>query len=231
MSGPVISMPTSMRSTASTCGEHRVGTLSEKDRPGRPGEVLSSAGEPAVARDDEIVPEVAAWQQAADSGMAARGRGRASGPAAEPGADAGPPWAPASAALPTTIRDELVDWLRGALPNEGCGVLVADRSAEDGGVPTRFVGMRNAAASPYRYLMDPDEQLRVLLEIDDNDEVVWAIVHSHVASPPYPSPTDIGLAAYPDAIYLLASFAREPPEVRGWTIVEGAVNEVVLERV
>ena len=62
--------------------------------------------------------------------------------------------------------------------------------------------MRNAAASPYRYLMDPDEQLRVLLEIDDADEVVWAIVHSHVASPPRPSATDVGLATYPDALYL-----------------------------
>jgi proteasome lid subunit RPN8/RPN11 len=128
------------------------------------------------------------------------------------------------------LRAQIVEWMRDALPNEGCGVLVAERVAEDGGLPSRFVGLHNAAASPYRYLMDPDEQLRVLLEIDDNDEVVWGIVHSHVASPPYPSPTDIGLAAYPDAIYLLASFASEPPELRAWTIVNGAVNEIVLER-
>jgi proteasome lid subunit RPN8/RPN11 len=120
--------------------------------------------------------------------------------------------------------------LRAATPNEGCGVLVARAIAEDGGVPHRFVGMRNTAASPFRYLMDPMEQLELLEEIDDNDEVVWAIVHSHVESPPYPSPTDIGLAAFPEAIYLLASFASEPPELRAWTIVGGAVNEVVLER-
>jgi proteasome lid subunit RPN8/RPN11 len=91
--------------------------------------------------------------------------------------------------------------------------------------------MRNAAASPYRYLMDPQEQLRVMLEVDDADEAVWAIVHSHVASPPRPSATDIGLAAYPDALYLLCSFSSEPPDLRAWTIVGGAVNEVVLERV
>jgi len=109
-------------------------------------------------------------------------------------------------------------------------VLVADRVAEDGGVPNRFVGMRNVAESPYRYLMDPMEQLELLEDIDERDEVVWGIVHSHLESPPRPSPTDIGLAAFPDAIYLLASFAGEPPELRAWTIVEGAVNEVVLER-
>lgn len=182
-----------------------------------------------MAGDDDVVPEVGSWQQAADSGAAARAQAASAGPAGS--RDPGPPWTPASTALPEALRGELVDWLRGSLPNEGCGLLVADRVAEDGGLPDRFVGMRNVAASPYRYLMDPAEQLRVLLEIDDADQVVWAIVHSHVDSPPRPSATDIGLAAYPDALYLLCSFASEPPEIRAWTIVEGAVNEVVLERV
>jgi proteasome lid subunit RPN8/RPN11 len=90
--------------------------------------------------------------------------------------------------------------------------------------------MDNVAASPFRYLMDPMAQLELLEEVDERDEVVWGIVHSHVASPPYPSPTDIGLAAFPDAVYVLASFASEPPDLRAWTIVGGAVNEVVLER-
>ncbi len=194
------------------------------ERPRAP-EVLSATDEPAVAGEGEVVPEVGAWQRAADSGAAASERAAEAGPRG-----AGPPWVPASARIPAGIRHEVVEWLRSAAPNEGCGVLVAPTVAEDGGVPTRFVGMRNVAESPYRYLMDPMEQLELLEEIDENDEVVWAIVHSHVESPPYPSPTDIGLAAFPEAIYLLASFAVEPPELRAWTIVDGAVNEVVLER-
>ncbi len=190
--------------------------------------VRSAADEPAVIGDVRV-PGVEAWQLAADSGAAAQDRSHpAPGGAGRRG---GPPWTPASAALPSPIREALIDWLRGALPDEGCGLLVSDRSAEDGGLPRRFVGMRNAAASPYRYLMDAEEQLRVLLEIDDADDVVWAIVHSHVASPPRPSATDVGLATYPDALYLICSFASEPPDLRAWTIVEGAVNEVVLEPV
>ncbi len=187
--------------------------------------VLSSTDEPAVVGESQVVPAVGDWQRAADSGAAARDRAVQAGPRG-----AGPPWVPASARIPVDIRDEVIDWLRAAAPNEGCGVLVAQAIAEDGGVPSRFVGMRNVAESPFRYLMDPLEQLELLEQIDENDEVVWAIVHSHVESPPYPSPTDIGLAAFPDAIYLLASFASEPPELRAWTIVGGAVNEVVLER-
>jgi proteasome lid subunit RPN8/RPN11 len=190
--------------------------------------VRSAVDEPAVT-GDASVPGVEAWQQAADSGAAAQDHSRSAGGGA--GHRSGPPWTPASAALPAPIREVLIDWLRGALPDEGCGLLISDRSAEDGGLPGRFVGMRNAAASPYRYLMDPEEQLRVLLEVDDADEVVWAIVHSHVASPSRPSVTDIGLATYPDALYLICSFAGEPPDLRAWTIVDGAVNEVVLEPV
>jgi len=191
----------------------------------RAPDVLSSADEPAVTGDGAAVPGVDAWQQAADRGATAAG-----GSIGVTGRRVGAPWVPASASLPPRLHAEVIDWLRGALPDEGCGVLVSDRTPENGGVPSRFVGMRNTAASPYRYLMDSEELLRVMLEIDDADEVVWAIVHSHVASPPYPSPTDIGLAAYPDALYVLASFASEPPELRAWTIVDGAVNEVVLER-
>ena len=200
--------------------------MSDPRDPKRAPDVLSSTDEPAVVGDGDVVPEVDDWQRAADSGAAAHDR--AGGGAGPQGA--GPPWVPASARVPAPIRAELIDWLRSAAPNEGCGVLVANRVAEDGGVPSRFVGMRNVAESPFRYLMDPIEQLNLLEEIDESDEVVWGIVHSHVASPPYPSPTDIGLAAFPEAVYVLASFASEPPELRAWTIVDGAVNEVVLER-
>lgn len=195
-----------------------------EERPRAP-EVRSSDGEPAAVGDGELVPAVDDWQRAADSGAAARDRAQDAGARAS-----GPPWVPASARIPAPIREEVVERLRSAAPNEGCGVLVADRVAEDGGVPSRFVGMRNVAESPFRYLMDPMEQLELLEQIDENDEAVWGIVHSHVASPPYPSPTDIGLAAFPEAVYVLASFASEPPELRAWTIVDGAVNEVVLER-
>lgn len=199
--------------------------MSHDGRPERAPEVLSSSDEPAATGQGTAVPGVDEWQRAADSGAAARVR--ASGGT---GRMAGPPWVPASARIPAPLREQLIDWLREALPNEGWGILVAERPAEDGGVPSRFVGMRNAAESPYRYYPDSEELLQVMLAIDDADEVVWAIVHSHVASAPYPSPTDIGLATHPEAVYVLASFTSEPPELRAWTIVDGAVNEIVLER-
>ncbi|HEV2006103.1 MAG TPA: Mov34/MPN/PAD-1 family protein, partial [Candidatus Limnocylindrales bacterium] len=66
-------------------------------------------------------------------------------------------------------------------------------------------------------------------------EMIWGIVHSHLASPARPSPTDLRQSFYPDALYLLVSL--DPAEansttgaesVRAWRIVEGGVHEVAL---
>jgi [CysO sulfur-carrier protein]-S-L-cysteine hydrolase len=137
---------------------------------------------------------------------------------------------PGVARLPAAMRDELVAWSRQALPNEACGILASEHPAFDGGAATAFHGLRNAAASPFFYQIDPLEQLKVMLAIDDADHVVWGIFHSHVASQPRPSATDVRLAAYPDALYLLCSL-RDPdaPEVRAWTILDGTITEVPLE--
>jgi len=95
------------------------------------------------------------------------------------------------------------------------------------------VPLRNPLASPYRYAIDPDDLLRLTVETDDADEVFWAIVHSHVRSPAVPSPTDVGAATYPDALYILVSLAEdeadaatERPSVRAWRIVDKAIHEV-----
>ncbi len=130
------------------------------------------------------------------------------------------------ASLPAQLLQEIIDAARADAPNETVGLLVGPGYARDGGSPTRYVRMRNAAESPYRYVLDPDEQLRVTLDIDDASEVIWGIVHSHVASPAVPSATDVGLAFYPDSLYLICSLAEPVPVVRAWSIRDGVVLEV-----
>ena len=127
------------------------------------------------------------------------------------------------------LLQEVIDALRAGVPNEACGILVSNSYWADGGSALRWIGMRNAAESPYRYLIDPQEQLQVWTQLDDADEVVWAIVHSHVASPAQPSQTDVGLAFYPDSLYVVCSLTDfDHPTVRAWSIVDGAVSEVSL---
>lgn len=151
------------------------------------------------------------------------------------GDTAGQQAAPASVTISGAIREAIVAHARAALPNEACGLIIGDRPAGVGGVALRWMPTRNRAASPYRYEIDSDDLLRATIETDDADEVFWAIVHSHVASPARPSPTDIGLAFYPDALYVLVSLHPDEVEsvtgaagMRAWRIVDGNVHEVAI---
>ena len=142
---------------------------------------------------------------------------------------------PARAALPAVIRDAMVAHARAGYPNEACGLIAGTAPAADGGVATAWHPTRNRAASPLRYEIHPDDLLRVSIAIDDADGVIWGIVHSHVRSPARPSSTDVGLAFYPDALYLLVSLSEAEADpttgaesVRAWRILDGAAFEVEL---
>ena len=135
---------------------------------------------------------------------------------------------PASVQLAPDLVEALVQHARAEDPNEACGLIIGDRPAADGGVPLRFEPTRNKAASPYRYEIHPDDLLRLTIATDDADEVFWAIVHSHVRSPAVPSPTDVGLAFYPDALYVLVSLAEQEPALGAFRIVDGAIHPVEL---
>jgi proteasome lid subunit RPN8/RPN11 len=142
---------------------------------------------------------------------------------------------PATIGLPPAIREAIVAQARAEYPNEACGLIIGDVSAADGGLALRYVPTRNKAASPYRYEIEPADLLRLTIETDDADEVFWGIVHSHTHSPAVPSPTDVGLAFYPDALYVLVSLSEDEadpatgePGVRAWRIIGGDVHEVAL---
>ncbi len=142
---------------------------------------------------------------------------------------------PAAVEVPTAIRDRLVAHARAGEPLEACGIIVGDRPAAEGGRALRFEPTRNAAGSRFLYEIDPDDLLRLTIATDEADEVFWAIVHSHTHTPAVPSPTDVRLAFYPDALYILVSLAPEEADpvsgaesVRAWRIVDGAATEVAL---
>jgi [CysO sulfur-carrier protein]-S-L-cysteine hydrolase len=136
---------------------------------------------------------------------------------------------PSEAALTAGLVQAIVDQARAEDPNEACGLIVGDRPAAEGGRALRYEPTRNKAASPYRYEIHPDDLYRISVAVDDADEVIWGIVHSHTHTPAVPSPTDIGLALYPDALYLLVSMREDEPSLRAWRIVDDAVHEVGLD--
>jgi proteasome lid subunit RPN8/RPN11 len=144
---------------------------------------------------------------------------------------------PRTVTLPEAIRGALIEHAQAEYPNEMCGVVVGDDYAADGGLALRWEPARNAEASPMRYAVHPEDLLRLTIETDDADEVFWAIAHSHVRSPAVPSLTDIGVAQYPDALYVLVSLSEDEadpvsgePSVRAWRILDGGIHEVAMSK-
>jgi proteasome lid subunit RPN8/RPN11 len=122
-----------------------------------------------------------------------------------------------------SIYEELLEHARAEAPNECCGLI----GGENGEAKSVYRA-RNAEASPLRYNLDPQDQFRIMSEMEESGEELSAIYHSHTASPAYPSQTDINLAAYPDAIYLIVSLAEDEVPLRGFEIRNGEVTEVDL---
>jgi len=128
------------------------------------------------------------------------------------------------AELDGVFTKEIVEQGLREFPNECCGLV----AAEDG-VPVKVFPMTNADASPVTYRLDGKEQLRVFDEMDEQGWELWGIYHSHTHSEAYPSETDIKLAFYPEARYLLLSLQdRAAPVLRSFRIADGEVTEEEL---
>jgi [CysO sulfur-carrier protein]-S-L-cysteine hydrolase len=121
--------------------------------------------------------------------------------------------------------EDLVAHAREDAPNECCGMIGGAN-----GRATTVYRATNAEASPLRYRVDPQQQLRIMSEIDEREEELVAIYHSHTASPAYPSQTDINLAElWPDPVYVIVSLEDpDEPSIRAFWIREGQVDEAEL---
>lgn len=123
--------------------------------------------------------------------------------------------------------DQIVAHARRDHPDEACGVIIGPAGSDRA---ERVVEMINADRSPTFFRFDPAEQLRLYNEMDDRDEEIVVVYHSHTATAAYPSRTDVSYAAEPQAHYLLVS-TREtgtddgPYELRSYRIVEARVTE------
>jgi proteasome lid subunit RPN8/RPN11 len=123
--------------------------------------------------------------------------------------------------------DTLVAHARAEYPNEACALLAGP--PDDGARVEKTFTLANAEASPTFYVVEPRAQLRAMNEMDERGWDLVGIFHSHTFTEAYPSRTDVELAAYPDATYLILSLAdQDAPVLRGFRIRDGEVHEVPL---
>ncbi len=122
------------------------------------------------------------------------------------------------------LIDEMIAHARSEAPNECCG-MVGGRD----GAPVAVYRAANAEASPLRYSIAPDEQFRLMRELEDAGEDLVAIYHSHTKSAAYPSQTDVNLAGWPDAVYVIVSLEDpDSPDIRGFWIRDGQISDAGL---
>ena len=120
--------------------------------------------------------------------------------------------------------DTLVAHARTEFPNEACALLAGPPG--DGSRVEKTFTLPNAEASPTFYVVEPRAQLAAMTEMDDRGWDLVGIFHSHTFTEAYPSRTDVELAAYPDATYLILSLADlDAPVLRAFRIRDGVVTE------
>ncbi len=101
---------------------------------------------------------------------------------------------------------DLVAHCRREAPNEACGVL-GGRLFAGGQRAVLPVPVKNMLADPRRYRMDPRGQIAAFDRIEDAGLEEVAYYHSHPASAPLPSKTDIAEARIGTVRMLIVSLA------------------------
>jgi len=80
------------------------------------------------------------------------------------------------------------------------------------------------------YFMDPREMLTAFKDMRLRGLELAVIYHSHTHSPAYPSLTDIGLAYYPDAVYIIISLEdKTKPDIKAYWIKDRQVTSALYE--
>lgn len=118
----------------------------------------------------------------------------------------------------------IITHARDEAPRECCG-LIGSRSD---GAQTRYP-LYNQAHDPTReYFAAPEDIFRAMREMRMRRERLIAIYHSHPRGEARPSATDLAMAFYPEAVYLIAALEPET-ELRAFHLRSGTPVELSLQ--
>jgi [CysO sulfur-carrier protein]-S-L-cysteine hydrolase len=127
--------------------------------------------------------------------------------------------------IPRKIANQLLHLAQISPGFEICGLI-----GSKNGMPAHCYPIKNSAGLPQnRFLLDSGQQISAMAKMRELGEELFAIYHSHPASPALPSTHDLELAAYPDALYLIISLnTKGILEMRGFKITQKTAMEMPL---
>ena len=154
--------------------------------------------------------------------------------------------------IPRQILDEMIAHARELDPYECCGLLagangavsrhyrITNTVAKDARAVEVFDGadvkqlghLSDTIKAEVAYFMDPKEMLAAFKDMRQRNLELAVIYHSHTHSPAYPSTTDVGLAYYPDAAYLIISLEHKTaPDLRAYWIKDHRISRAEFEAI
>ncbi len=121
--------------------------------------------------------------------------------------------------IPRSVCDAIVEHAKKESPLECCGILAGkDRTVK------KVFELTNTEKSPVRFLMSPEEQLRVFEELERESIEMIAIYHSHPQSTAFPSEADVKMAFYPEVSSIIISLEEKgTPMVKAFRIDKGTI--------
>ena len=114
--------------------------------------------------------------------------------------------------------NDIISHAREASPQECCGLI----GGPIGGKAETIYRARNVADDPLSsYEAAPEDLFAAQRAMRERGEQLLAIYHSHPRSAdPQPSATDVRLAYYPSAVYLIVGLGDPEPRLRAFRIDE-----------
>lgn len=109
-------------------------------------------------------------------------------------------------------------------PIEACGYLVGK---ED--IISVSYELTNVDRSFEHFAFDPKEQFKTAKDARAKGLEIYAVYHSHPASPARPSAEDIKLAYDPNILYFILSLAGGKEDLRAFTIKNSKVESIFIE--
>ena len=123
--------------------------------------------------------------------------------------------------IPEELLKGVMEHARQEYPLESCGIL----AGKDGKI-TNFYPMVNTEKSSSSYLMEPEEQLRVFLEMERGGLELSAIYHSHPHTAAFPSQRELDNAFYPDSlIFIISLMEKSAPQIAAFEIEEERIEK------
>lgn len=131
--------------------------------------------------------------------------------------------APDSLIIRTEDWNGMLRHVRACLPDEACGLLGGTEETV-----RMVIAVTNEARSPVTFRMEPREQLKAMLLIEEAGYELLGIYHSHPAGPQGPSQTDLAEAYYPDVAYLIWYRAEDGWRCSAYDLGAGTLRRIPI---